>query len=138
MPASASSRRASPAPAHAVSGTSSLDPSLQRLADRIESVLARVDALLPQTVEPDWNAVAFRWRRRTTGLGVQSWLQPVQHRSTIKLSDLRNIDDAKQLIERNTRQFVEGRFERQKDYPGQSRRLRRRLCQPSGRETKIL
>ncbi len=109
MPASASSRRASPAPAHAVSAPSALDPSLQRLADRIESVLARVDALLPQTVEPDWNAVAFRWRRRTTGLGVQSWLQPVQHRSTIKLSDLRNIDDAKQLIERNTRQFVEGR-----------------------------
>ena len=83
---------------------------IQRLADRLESVLARVDTLLPQTQAPDWDAaVAFRWRRRSSGLGWQSWLQPVRHRSSIALSDLQNIDEPKKLIKRNTRQFVEGR-----------------------------
>jgi predicted AAA+ superfamily ATPase len=53
--------------------------------------------------------VAFRWRRRHSALGAQSWLAPVRHRGTISLDDLYNIDEAKRLIERNTRQFVAGR-----------------------------
>ena len=88
-----------------------LDPDrLQQLADQFLSVLNRIEPLLPQAVEPDWDAaVAFRWRRRSSGLGFQSWLQPVRHRSAISLDDLQNIDEAKRLIERNTRQFVQGR-----------------------------
>ena len=89
----------------------SLDPDrLQQLADQFLSVLNRLEPLLPQAIEPDWDsAVAFRWRRRSSGLGWQSWLQPVRHRSAITLDDLQNIDEAKRLIERNTRQFVQGR-----------------------------
>jgi predicted AAA+ superfamily ATPase len=82
---------------------------LQRLADRAEAVLVRVESLLPARTAPDWNAsVAFRWRRRPTAFGWQSWLQPVRHRSAIGLDDLQNIDEAKRMIERNTRQFVAG------------------------------
>jgi len=82
---------------------------LQRLVSQAESVLQRVDMLLPAPAAPDWNAsVAFRWRRRPTAFGWQSWLQPVRHRSSIALDDLQNIDEPKRLIERNTRRFVSG------------------------------
>jgi len=86
------------------------DALLTRLAERAETLLARVESLLPQTPEPDWDsAVAFRWRRRHSVFGAQSWLAPVRHRGAISLDDLHNIDEAKRLIERNTRQFVAGR-----------------------------
>jgi predicted AAA+ superfamily ATPase len=84
-------------------------PTLKRLAERAESLLLRVETLLPRHAEPDWDAsIAFRWRRRPTAFGWQSWLQPVRHRSTIRLEDLQNIDEPKRLIERNTRRFVAG------------------------------
>jgi predicted AAA+ superfamily ATPase len=80
-----------------------------RLADRAEALLARVEGLMPATARPDFDvSVAFRWRRRSTGMGWQSWLQPVRHRSSIGLHDLQNIDEPKRLIEQNTRQFVAG------------------------------
>ena len=83
--------------------------SMKRLAERADTLIARVEALLPRQAEPDWNAsVAFRWRRRPTAFGWQAWLQPVRHRSTIALDDLHNIDEPKRLIERNTRRFVQG------------------------------
>ncbi|MEI7447805.1 MAG: ATP-binding protein, partial [Burkholderiales bacterium] len=82
---------------------------LKRLAERADALLARVEALLPKQAEPDWGAsVAFRWRRRPTAFGWQSWLQPVRHTSSIVLDDLQNIDEPKRLIERNTRRFVQG------------------------------
>ncbi|MEI8302041.1 MAG: ATP-binding protein [Burkholderiales bacterium] len=83
---------------------------LNQLIQRAERMLERLETLLPAVAPPDWSAsVAFRWRRRTTGLGVQSWLQPVRQLSSIRLQDLQHIDEQKALIERNTRQFVRGR-----------------------------
>lgn len=77
---------------------------------RAEALLARLETLLPRTPEPDWtSAVAFRWRRRRSALGVQGVLQPVHSLSTISFDDLRNIDQQKQDVVRNTRQFIEGR-----------------------------
>ena len=80
---------------------------LERLLDRTERLLERLEALLPAPPKPvDWDAsVAFRWRK-SNGRGV---LQPVAHPHRIRLSDLRGIDRQKALIEANTRQFVEGR-----------------------------
>ena len=49
--------------------------------------------------------MAFRWRRRQ-GHGV---FVPVTNMHRIGLEDLRGVDRQKQLIERNTLQFVEGR-----------------------------
>ncbi len=81
----------------------------ERLAERAEALIGRLETLLPIAPAPDWDAAhAFRWRRRATALGVQAVLQPVRHVSPIRLSDLKHIDDQKQAIEQNTRQFVAG------------------------------
>ena len=81
--------------------------SLERLLTRAEAVLARFEASLPPAPEtPDWSAaVAFRWRS-AAGRGR---LQPVRHPHPIRLSDLENIDDQKERLVANTRQFVAGR-----------------------------
>lgn len=83
--------------------------NLDRLIARAEAMLGQLEQLLPATREPDWTAShAFRWRRRATALGVQGWLQPVRTLSPIRLNDLKNVDDQKKAIDRNTRQFVAG------------------------------
>jgi predicted AAA+ superfamily ATPase len=78
---------------------------LAALLARAESLLARLEPLLPALpAAPDWDAsVAFRWRRR----GSAGFLQPVAHPHRIRLADLQGIDEQKQLIDRNTRQFVD-------------------------------
>ena len=80
------------------------DP-LARALDRAEAVLARLEALLPSVpAEPDWNARAFRWRKR----GERGFLQSVAHPQAIRLEDLVAIDEQKHAIDGNTRQFVAG------------------------------
>ena len=73
---------------------------------KLEHVLDRAEKLLPQRAElPDWAAsTAYRWRRRAN-VGT---LQPVLHLHKIRLSDLQGIAEQKELIEQNTRQFIEG------------------------------
>ncbi|MGK5026753.1 ATP-binding protein [Janthinobacterium sp. RB2R34] len=81
--------------------------SLEQFLLRAESLLARVEAILPPaTPAVDWNSFAFRWRRRQ---GAASHLQSVKHVSSIALGDLHNIAAQKAQIEQNTRQFVAGR-----------------------------
>jgi predicted AAA+ superfamily ATPase len=79
---------------------------LERLIKRAEQVLERLEAALPpQLPLPDWKAaLAYRWRKRN-GRG---FLQPVTHPHRIRLADLRGIDEQIQLVEQNTRQFLEG------------------------------
>ncbi len=83
---------------------------LRSLLVRAESVLARLEqALPPAPSQVDWKAAhAFRWRRRRTAFGNQGWLQPVRNLSSIRLADLKNVDEQKKIVERNTRQFVAG------------------------------
>jgi predicted AAA+ superfamily ATPase len=85
---------------------SSPKSDLDSLLRRAESVLARVEALLPPPVpDPDWTKVtAARWRKRS-GRG---YLQAVAHPHSINLGDLVSVDDQKHAIDRNTRQFVAG------------------------------
>ena len=80
---------------------------LEQFLLRAESLLARVEAILPAaTPAIDWSSFAFRWRRRQ---GAASHLQAVAHVSNIALDDLHNIGTQKAQIEQNTRQFVSGR-----------------------------
>ncbi len=81
---------------------------LARLIERAEQLITRIEAVLPQPLgAPDWSqAVAWRYRKRASGHGV---LEPVRHIGAIALDDLKEIDAQKDKIERNTRQFVEGR-----------------------------
>ena len=82
-------------------------PDLEKLLARTEQLLARVETLLPARPEPvDWHAgTALRWRKS----GGRGFLQPVAHPHHIRLSDLLGIGRQKEIIEANTRQFVEGR-----------------------------
>ena len=81
---------------------------LVRLIARAEQLMARIETVLPQPLSaPDWGlAVAWRYRKRASGHGV---LEPVRHVGHMALEDLKEIDPQKHKIERNTRQFVEGR-----------------------------
>ena len=80
---------------------------LQIFLDRADALLARIESLLPMAArETDWSAsTAFRWRKRDG----RARLEPVAHIAPIALSNLKNIDRQRELIERNTRQFVDGR-----------------------------
>ncbi|MFA7240265.1 MAG: ATP-binding protein [Sulfuricellaceae bacterium] len=74
---------------------------------RAETLLARLEQLLPQPAqETDWDAVAFRWRRRRDGGGE---LQAVRCPHNIQLQDLHGVAEQKKCIDRNTHQFVAGR-----------------------------
>ncbi len=80
---------------------------LERLVQRAEALMARIEQVLPQPMaEPDWSAsVAFRYRKRQTGRG---GLEPVRHVAQLALKDLQEIDGQKEKIQRNTEQFVKG------------------------------
>jgi uncharacterized protein len=82
------------------------DQFVQFLA-RAELFMARVESSLPQGLElPDWSAsIAFRYRRRNTGRGV---ISAVRHIGAMALDDLKEIDQQKEKIQRNTAQFVGG------------------------------
>ncbi len=84
-----------------------MNEKFERLIDRAESLLARIESVLPQPLSPpDWAAsVAFRYRKRSTGHGS---LEPVRRVGAMRLIDLKEIDGQKEKIERNTRQFVDG------------------------------
>jgi len=81
-------------------------PDASKLIKQAGELLTRLERLVPGgSAPPDWKAsVAFRWRKRD-GKGT---IEPVKHVHRIALKDLRGIDTQKQLVERNTRQFVEG------------------------------
>ena len=80
----------------------------EQLILRAERLIDRLEAVLPRALSaPDWTAaVAWRYRKRSSGHGV---LEPVRHLGPMRLADLKEIDPQKEKIERNTRQFVEGR-----------------------------
>lgn len=79
----------------------------ERLIKRGEALLERLEAFLPPAPRSvDWNAgIAFRWRKTSR----HAFIQPVANVHRIRLSDLHGVDRQKDLIEQNTRQFVEGR-----------------------------
>lgn len=80
--------------------------NLNKLYKRTNKLLDRLEQLLPVIQpEPDWQAaVAFRWRKQGNG----GFIQPVIHPHRITLDALCGINDQKQRIEKNTRQFVQG------------------------------
>ena len=82
--------------------------NLARLIDKAERLMARIESVLPQPLSaPDWSqSVAWRYRKRASGHGA---LEPVRHVGAIALAELKEIDAQKDKIERNTRQFVDGR-----------------------------
>ena len=84
-------------------------PDLADVLARFDSLLRRIEALLPCAPPVnDWQALAFRWRRNS-GLAARGWLDPVHHVHEIRLADLKGIDAQIRKVEQNTRQFVAGK-----------------------------
>jgi len=86
-----------------------MNEKFERLLERAEQLIGRIESILPQplTAPADWSAsIAWRYRRRSTGHGV---LEPVHHVAAMALDNLKEIDVQKEKIDRNTRQFVEGK-----------------------------
>ena len=81
---------------------------MERMLHRAELLMARIERILPQPLHaPDWQAgIAFRYRKRSSGHGV---LEPVRHIGRMSLDDLKEIDQQKEKIQRNTLQFIEGK-----------------------------
>jgi predicted AAA+ superfamily ATPase len=84
-----------------------MNESFERLMARVESLVTRIESVLPQPLSaPDWQAsVAYRYRKRSSGHGS---LEPVKHLGDMQLTDLKEIEDQKDKIKRNTEQFVKG------------------------------
>lgn len=81
--------------------------AFERLIGRVDSLISRIESVLPQPLgAPDWQAShAFRYRKRSSGHGA---LEPVVHLGRMPLDALKEIDDQKEKIRRNTAQFVSG------------------------------
>ena len=79
---------------------------LHSLIQRAETLLGRLEAVLPHALQaPDWSAaIAFRYRKRA-GSGR---LEPVRHIAPIRLESLVEVEPQKQRLLRNTEQFVAG------------------------------
>jgi predicted AAA+ superfamily ATPase len=79
---------------------------LNAFLQRADALLQRLERMLPAPApEPDWRALAYRWRRRGTGTA----LDAVHHPHRIRLDDLQCVDEQKVRLVQNTRQFVAGR-----------------------------
>ena len=85
------------------------NPALERLIERAEALIIRIEQVLPLPLqEPkNWNeSIAWRYRRRSTG---QALLEPVRHVAPLGLNELVEIEPQKEKIQRNTEQFVNGK-----------------------------
>ena len=85
-----------------------MNEHFERLIVRAEALITRIESVLPQPLTaPDWTAsIAYRYRKRSSGHGS---LEPVRHIGHMGLSDLKEIEDQKEKIRRNTEQFVLGK-----------------------------
>ena len=76
------------------------------LIARLDALFDRIEAVLPPPLPAtDWSATAFRWRTR----GGRGWLEAVKQPHRIRFEDLQGVEDQKQRIAQNTKQFVAGR-----------------------------
>jgi predicted AAA+ superfamily ATPase len=74
------------------------------VVEQLERVLSSVEQLLPRAVEPiDWKATwAANWRRHSFA----GYLEPIEEIESTQLEDLVGIERQKQVLEKNTRQFL--------------------------------
>ena len=76
------------------------------VVEQLERVLSSVEQLLPKAIEPiDWReAPAANWRRHSFA----GYLEAIEDIDETALDDLVGIDRQKKVLEKNTRQFLQG------------------------------
>ena len=81
----------------------------EKLEQKLERLLDRLEILLPKTEdEVDWGAKAFRWRRKQY-LGMSyGVLEPIHRVALVDPDSIKNADQQKVALLRNTEQFVRG------------------------------
>jgi predicted AAA+ superfamily ATPase len=100
-----------------------LQRAVAPLIDRLDALFDRIEAVLPPPLPAtDWSATAFRWRAR----GGRGWLEAVKQPHRIRFDDLQGVDDQKQRIAQNTKQFVQGRSANNVLSPARAARARAR------------
>src|SRR5512141_925080 len=81
------------------------------LASRLEDILDKVDRIMARTLpasEPDQADFSRYWAFRWQKSGESGRIVPVAHPHLVDLNDLVGVDYAKELLVRNTAQFVAG------------------------------
>ncbi len=79
--------------------------SLENLINRAESLISKLETLLPAANTPiDWSVIAWRWVAK---LG-KGELQAITHPHAVQLENILFADRQKAEVVRNTRQFLEG------------------------------
>ncbi len=92
-------------PDHPVRNLTDLLPRLERLMDRIESLLsAYTGGSGSESGDVYADSVAFQWRKK----GGKGFLEPIVHPDLADLGDLFGLDREIGILVRNTRQFVRG------------------------------
>ena len=92
-------------PDHPVRNLTDLLPRLERLMDRIESLLsAYTGGPGDESGDVYADSVAFQWRKK----GGRGFLEPIVHPDLADLGDLFGLDREIGILVRNTRQFVRG------------------------------
>jgi len=83
-----------------------MDPRLSAFLERAETVLARLEPLLPAARPSiDWShCLAARWQRDARS----GYLMPLEVSLDIRLSDLIGVDKQREQLGRNTHQFITG------------------------------
>lgn len=76
------------------------------LLQRVDALIDRIEGLLPTapSLETDWTALAWRWKRNQHG----GCLEPIREPHQISLADLHGIAQQKLSVIQNTEQFVLG------------------------------
>jgi predicted AAA+ superfamily ATPase len=80
--------------------------NFDQLFQRLDRLLICIEDVIPASrQDTDFEKhIAFRWRKR----GDKGFIQPINHPHSITLAALLNIDEQKQRLDRNTRQFISG------------------------------
>lgn len=92
-------------PDHPVRTLSDLLPRLERLMDRVESLLSAYTGQRDSASGDAYaESVAFRWRKK----GGKGCLEPIVHPDLADLGSLFGLDREIGVLDRNTRQFVRG------------------------------
>lgn len=86
------------------------DSSLQQIFEQLQRIANSLEQAFPTPINNviQNDIIAYLWDHRFNSGVEQPILIPVEEPNLISFDDLKNIDRQKDLIEQNTRQFVEG------------------------------